>query len=489
MRALAVAAVLVIARSAVFLVWEEAAFDSDQAIFGLMARHIAEGRAAPVFIYGDRYMLAVQAWLAAPLFAIAGSSVAILKAPVVLVNVATAVLLIWILIRDVQLRPSIALVASLFFVLMPPVMAKLLAETGGGNPEPFFYVLLLWLLRDRPIAFGAVFAFGFMHREFTAYGVTAIIAIAWLADRRLNTDRLKAVALAAIAYLVVSQAVRTAFLFSTPFGPGSTISLAIDGVGSALTSRYCWVPGSIAPSLRELFGSFMGVAFGFSPYPMRDFGLRSLLPSGLPSFWPVLGGMLAAALIRVAWIAVRDRRPIWQGAGAGATFLLLIGVQSGVVYAVARCGRLEPDTVRYALLMLYAGVGVVALYFVYETHRVWRGAMVVAMLAWTATSVASHALLWDEYLRRQPAAPHRALATYLVDHGIRYGRSDYWTAYATTFLAGENVVIASNDTVRIAAYQDHVAAHRQEAVSIQRQPCADGGVEAVKGTYWICAPR
>ena len=124
MRTLAAAAVLVIARSAVFLIWEEAAFDSDQAVFGLMARHIAEGRAAPVFIYGDRYMLAVQAWLAAPLFAIAGSSVAILKAPVVLVNVTTAVLLVWILVRDAELRPSIALVASSFFVLMPPVMAK-----------------------------------------------------------------------------------------------------------------------------------------------------------------------------------------------------------------------------------------------------------------------------------------------------------------------------------------------------------------------------
>lgn len=150
-------------------------------------------------------------------------------------------------------------------------------------------------------------------------------------------------------------------------------------------------------------------------------------------------------------------------------------MQSGVVYAAARCGRLEPDTVRYALLMLYAGLG--------------GRAMVAAMLAWTATSVAGHALLWDEYLRREPAAPHRELATYLVDHGIHYARSDYWTAYAATFLAGEKVVITSNDTVRIAAYQDQVAAHRQEAVTIQRQPCADGGVEAVKGTYWICTPR
>src|SRR5689334_25193696 len=110
--ALAVAAMLVIARSAVFLIWEQAGFDSDQAIFGLMARHIIEGRAFPVFIYGDNYMLALQAWLAAPLFAIFGQSVATLKAPVVLVNVATAVLLVWILIRDARLSPAIAVVCS-----------------------------------------------------------------------------------------------------------------------------------------------------------------------------------------------------------------------------------------------------------------------------------------------------------------------------------------------------------------------------------------
>ena len=489
MRALAATALSVIAGRAIFLIWEQATFDSDQAIFGLMARHIAEGRAFPVFIYGDRYMLAVQAWLAAPLFAIAGSSVGLLKAPVVLVNIATAVLLVWILIRDAELRPSIALVASLFFVLMPPVMAKLLAETGGGNPEPFLYVLILWLLRDRPIAFGAVFAFGFMHREFTAYGVTAIMAIAWLADRRLNADRWKAIALAAVAYLVVSQAVRTLFLFSTPFGPGTTVSASSDGGVSSLTSRYCWVPESIAPSMFELFGSFMGVVFGFSRYPMIDFGVRSLLPSGPPSFWLALGGVLTVALIRVAWIAVRDRRPIWQGAGAVATFLLLVGLQSGVAYAIARCGRLEPGTVRYALLMLYAGVGAVALYFVYETNRMWRGAMVAAMLGWAATSLASHALLWDEYLHRQPAAPHHALAKYLVDQKILYARSDYWTAYATTFLAGEKVIIASNDTVRITSYQEQAAAHAKEAVIIQRQPCANDGVEAVPGNYWVCAPR
>ncbi len=217
--ALVAAAMLVVARSAVFLIWEQSAFDSDQAIFGLMAKHIVERRAFPVFIYGDNYMLAVQAWLAAPLFAILGSSVPLLKLPVVLVNIATGMLLVWILIRDAKLSPAIAFVASLFFILMPPVMAKLLIETGGGNPEPFLYVLLLWLLRDRPLAFGMVFAFGFIHREFTAYGVSAIVLISLLADRRINAERLKAVAIAAIGYFVVAQSVRVAFAYSTPFGP------------------------------------------------------------------------------------------------------------------------------------------------------------------------------------------------------------------------------------------------------------------------------
>src|SRR5688500_24173 len=191
--AMAAAVVLVLARSAVFLFWEQSAFDSDQAIFGLMAKHIVEGRAFPMFIYGDSYLLAVQPWLAAPLFAIFGPSAAVLKVPVVAVNAVTAALLVWILHRACGLRPVTAVLASMCFVLAAPVMAKLLVETGGGNPEPFLYVLLLWILRDRPLAFGLVFGLGFVHREFTAYGVTAIIAISVLADRRLNIARATAV--------------------------------------------------------------------------------------------------------------------------------------------------------------------------------------------------------------------------------------------------------------------------------------------------------
>ena len=489
---MAVAAALVLARSAVFLLWEQAAFDSDQAIFGLMAKHLTEGRAFPMFIYGDRYMLAVQAWLAAPLFAFFGPSVAVLKLPVVIVNMATAALLVWVLHRDGGLRPVTALIASLFFVVATPVMAKMLIETGGGNPEPFLYVLLLWVLRDRPLAFGVVFALGFIHREFTAYAVTAIVALSLLADRRLNAARLKAVVLAGAVFLMVSQAVRVAYAFSTPFGPGTTIDANLDVAGgSALASRYCFAPETIPAATVRLFTSYLALPFGASDHRLVELGTRSLLPvrlAGVPPYWPVLGGIFLAALARVLWISIRDRRPLWRGHAAIATFLLLVGVQSGIVYTVARCGRLEPDTLRYALLTLYIGVGVVSLYLIYESHYFWRRAMIAVMIAWAAISVVGHARLLDEYINREPAGPHRALATYLVDHDIHYARADYWTAYITTFFAGEQVVIASTDTVRIAAYQREVAANPDQAVNVQREPCAGPGEEAVAGNYWVCRP-
>ena len=54
--AIAIALAIVAVRSAVFLIRPETYFDSDQATVGLMAKHLAELRAFPVFLYGQTYM-------------------------------------------------------------------------------------------------------------------------------------------------------------------------------------------------------------------------------------------------------------------------------------------------------------------------------------------------------------------------------------------------------------------------------------------------
>ncbi len=43
----------VLLRGAVFVWWEQASFDSDQAVTGLMAKHLSEGLAFPLFFYGQ----------------------------------------------------------------------------------------------------------------------------------------------------------------------------------------------------------------------------------------------------------------------------------------------------------------------------------------------------------------------------------------------------------------------------------------------------
>ena len=166
------AVLLVLLRSVVFLVWEHIDFDSDQAIVGLMAKHLSEFRTFPLFFYGQNYMLGVQAWFTAPFFWIARPSVALLKTPLVILNATAAVLLIRTISGQLGVRPAVAFVAALPFIApTPPVAGSYLQTLGSSGIEPLIYIVLLWYLRSRPVAFGALLAVGFLHREFTMYSM------------------------------------------------------------------------------------------------------------------------------------------------------------------------------------------------------------------------------------------------------------------------------------------------------------------------------
>ena len=81
-----------------------------------------------------------------------------------------------------HLRPAIGFVAALPFIMPTPVIAGSFLQTlGSSGVEPLLYVLILWMLRSRPFAFGALLAFGFLHREFTMYALPAL-ALVELAD-------------------------------------------------------------------------------------------------------------------------------------------------------------------------------------------------------------------------------------------------------------------------------------------------------------------
>ena len=251
--AIVIAWALIFARSVVYLAYEQSFFDSDQAITGLMAKHLSEGRAFPLFMYGQSYMLAVEAWLTVPIFWIAGPTVAALRLTLILMNCTVAALLIAGFWKWSGLRPWYGLVASLFFVFAPPFTSAHLVEAGGGNIEPFLYVLLLWPVRNRPFLFGALLAVGFLNREFTIYAVVVLLAGQLIARQLLQTAMLRHWLLAFVAFVVVWDGVNALRPYADLNGPGTRGGL-VPGFGGSqienLTNRIGQRPGDLPERVR-----------------------------------------------------------------------------------------------------------------------------------------------------------------------------------------------------------------------------------------------
>ena len=201
----ALAVLLVLVRSAVFIVQGYVDFDSDQAIVGLMAKHLSEFRTFPLFFYGQNYMLGVQSWIIAPFFWVARPSIAVMKTPLVLLNILAAVLLM----RGISRQLGSA--AGHRICCGAPVhradagrRRELPADAwhAAGSSRCCTY-LSSGCCAAAPFAFGALLAFGFLHREFTMYALPAL-ALVELADRSSWTaNTLKRVALGAGGFALV----------------------------------------------------------------------------------------------------------------------------------------------------------------------------------------------------------------------------------------------------------------------------------------------
>src|SRR5437660_6428603 len=95
---------------------------SDEAIIGLMAKHILEGRYFPFYFYGTSYnaSCAWEAYLAAVPFAIAGVGVVALKVPTVLLSLVCLTLFYTMTTRLYSIR--VATLASFLLAFWPGLL-------------------------------------------------------------------------------------------------------------------------------------------------------------------------------------------------------------------------------------------------------------------------------------------------------------------------------------------------------------------------------
>jgi hypothetical protein len=482
--AILLASLLVVARSYVFAAYEHSFFDSDQAIVGLMAKHLSEGRAFPLFFYGQSYMLAVEAWLAAPLFWIGPPTVATLRASLILTNVLVAALLIYGLERWAGVRPMLGLVACLFFVFPPPSTASFLVEAQGGSIEPFLYVSLLWILRHRPVWFGSVLAIGFLNREFTIYAVPVLLlGEAW--RRRLwRAPAIRHWVIAFVAFLAVWEGIQALKPFADLLGPGTRGELLWGYGGSQIDNLL----GRVRVAPAEFWGRLVDMGRGHIPLLLGATRFETgIAPQGRDWLaWPM--GALALLLCgRIAWLSsgrLKARPAAASVAGAGfAWYLLGVGLVAAGAFVLTRPVMLP--YARYGLLVLLIPIGLVGILFSLERNRWIRGAMVASVCGWSALAAVDHLAYYRSY--RGPDRPNelRILADELIARRVDVAVAGYWRAYKLTFLTGERVKVASNDFIRIAEYQDLAAKEGAALIEVRESACPGG--DRISAWY-LCRP-
>ncbi|MCC7177287.1 MAG: hypothetical protein IT177_02755 [Acidobacteria bacterium] len=473
------AALLATARSAAFVWWPHAAFDSDQAIVGLMAKHVAEGRALPVTFYGQTYMLAVEAYLAAPLFAVGGASVPLLKLPLLAINAAVAAMLVALLTRDAGLRPGAALAASAFFTACTPVTGAYLVAAMGGSVEPFLYVLLIWMTRRQPLLCGAVAGFGFLHREFSLYGLTALVAVEALGEWRAWRALLPRVLAMLAAFMTVLALGNAATRFGDIFGPEMPrfeLPSQPSSVAAVTSRAQCEVIGEIGPNVAWLVSQNLPTLAGTRERGLDEYYVGQPAPAA-PVVWALLAVGLLLGAGRATFLAWRGRTP----PPSFVVFLALVGGQAIVVYT-GSCGVRDPTLIRYTLLALLLPVAVSAWHLGVEPVRVLRRSTLMLLVGWMAWSGARHLAVIGEYVERAPETPQSRVAAELERRGIQHARAGYWVAHYVTFVTGERVRMASDYPARILIYDTEVS-RAGRSVNILPGRCPNG---TEVGPLWIC---
>lgn len=122
-----------------YLLWNSAAMqiDSDEAIVGLMAKHIMEGREYHVFYYGQDYMGSLEAFMIAGVFAVFGVSVLNLK--LLMLALFMGFIALTYYLAKFMTNKGAALLSILFLSIPPSFLSIWGLKASGGYIETLIF--------------------------------------------------------------------------------------------------------------------------------------------------------------------------------------------------------------------------------------------------------------------------------------------------------------------------------------------------------------
>ncbi|MBM2843590.1 MAG: putative rane protein, partial [Anaerolineales bacterium] len=454
-------------------------FNADEAIVGLMARHILAGT-WPTFFYGQAYLGSLDAAFVAAAFGLLGETLLAIRIVQTLLFLGT-ILTTMALTRELGFSILVSTLAGLLLAI-PSVNVTLYTTVSlGGYGEALLLgnlILLatLRLIRRPAFALWGVLA-GFALWVFgltLIYTVPCAVALTLACLRRLPRREVfvRGAALLAGAMLGALPVI----VWGAANGPGHLLG---ELMGSAIAgASAAELPSAVASHLVNL------ALFG----PTVLLGVRppwSATPLGMP-LAPI------AVIVWLAVVVLGLRRGSWPVSGLPGRTLLLTSVLTLLVAFLLTPFGADPSG-RYFLplaipLVIFGAAGIQAARDL--TGRPWPLALAVLLLAfhlWTNLQAAVGAPGFTTQFDASTVfdrAHDKELVDFLLDQEATAGYSTYWVSYPLAFMSQERLVYLPHlpyhsdfrYTTRDDRYEPYravVAAESRPSFITARQPWLD----------------
>ena len=409
---------------------------SDEAVVGLMAKHIFTRGETPVFLYGQAYGggHAMAAYLAAPLFAAFGRSAVLLDGVSMALSL-VSVWLVWLIVRR-HVGDAAAVLAAALYAFSPPVVYQSYLVNGGTEAFLLALVALHFFLRsyagEEPDPGGQFLAGLFAGLAYWAMDYTllypVVFALLWLA--RGSAGRWRALGRLAGGFLV-----------------GCLPLVAYNAAHDFEHFRQMYAPaaGASVGFLVHFFGALRGV---FSGDLAAFFGgdIDDVHTAG-PAAWV----HAAAAMLAVAILIYRHRAAIARFLKSRQVPVTLLPAVFVIVYlgmyGVAKFSLPELRTPRYLLpLCPFVSIAIAIVVAGWTGARRWAGLAVIAFLvaAGAAESLQIGMRPWHEEHRIRTSGIEMAKLTAAVEErGIRVALAPYEIQWRLMFATDERVTVSS----------------------------------------------
>jgi len=448
-------------------------FNSDEAIVGLMARHILQG-ARPVFFYGQAYMGSLDSWLVAGAFQVFGQNVFAIRFVQIFLYL-IFMITTWGMARRFFIDLNVANFA-IWVTAIPPVMVTTYTtiSLGGYGETLVFGNLILWL--------GYEVIFGACNRKWLAWlalGVISGMAFWTLGMAGVYILPLAVVGLWKHRFRLAGYYLVCAVGFLIGSFPWWVYNLIYQGASLDVLLKSSLPPSTLLTNLTVFF--FFGIPglLGFRPPSSPDY---------LP--WPLSLAVFAFFSAAIYTLVRSYRKGNLKVADGVLPILGVLVICFTIVIIFSNYGI--DLTGRYYLPLYLVYVFGIALF-------VWVGwkkkpilgylllsfVLVVNGLA-TWRVAASQAKFTDQFtqITMFDNQYDDELITFLREHDELRGYTNYWVSFRLAFLSDEDIIYAAKlpykDDLyynpannRYPAYDEIVSTSDRMAYITSRHPVLD----------------